>query len=235
MRGIIDVRHWAARAAVLALAAGLTACTGGSYGDGENRRTDAVTASPVARRQACANGTYTWTNVAQTKRLTGITRPEPLGKGGGRLTYGLSRVYTPHQTVEASGPALSSAEVLYSLGKKTGVIESDVATLAEDDGMEYSFTDVTAKAPALNPGVTSSVKGAGRFVQYAYVGEVAGDFRYSCADGADVLGHAAGWKTDGNGIIDCDHSIDGTAGEAVLARSAAVLACDPGSAAVKTG
>ncbi|MEU1517031.1 hypothetical protein ABZ490_33620 [Streptomyces sp. NPDC005811] len=232
----IAVRHRAAAAgaAVLALAAGLTACTGGSDDDGESRTPGAVTASPVAGRQACTNGTYTWTNVGQTKRMTGITRPEPLGKGGGSLTYQLSRVYTPHQSVEGSGPALSSAEVLYALGKKTGVIDSDVATLAEDDGMTYSFTDVTAKAPALNPGVTDSVGGAGRIVQYAYVVEVAGDFRYSCADGGDVLGHAVGWKIDGHGIIDCDHSIDGPAGDTALARSAAVLACTPGSAALKT-
>ncbi|WP_460069109.1 hypothetical protein [Streptomyces sp. YKOK-I1] len=226
------MRHWAAGTAALALAAGLTACTEGAVA-GKETGAPAATVSPAAVEKACAKGTYTWTNVGQTKRLTGITRPEKLGKGGGRLTYRLTRVYTPHQSVEAAGPALSSAEVLYSLGKKTGVIDSDVATLAEDDGMTYSFTDVTAKAPALNPGMLESTDGAGRIVQYAYVVEVAGDFHYSCADGEDVLGHAVGWKVDGNGIIDCDHSIDGPAGDTALARSAAVLVCTPGSAALK--
>ncbi|MFJ8109712.1 hypothetical protein [Streptomyces sp. NPDC096132] len=234
MRGITG-RSWAAGVAAVALAAGLTACTGGPDDDGGGKATSGAkvaSASPATGKRACTNGTYTWTGIGQTKRLTGITEPERLGKGGGRLTYRLTRVYTPHQSVEASGPALSFAEVLFSLGKKTGLIQSDAATAAEDDSKD-AFADVNRKAPDLNPGGTNAVDGAGRFVQYAYTVEVAGDFRYSCADGTDVLGHAVGWKIDGSGIIDCDHSIDGDPGDTALARSAALLVCDPGSAATK--
>ncbi|MFI7503906.1 hypothetical protein ACIBVL_36580 [Streptomyces sp. NPDC049687] len=228
-------RSWAAGVAAVALAAGPTACTGGSDDDGAGGKTGArrASAGPVAEKQACTDGTYTWTGIGETKRLTGVTEPESLGKGGGRLTYRLARVYTPHQSVEGHGPALSSAEVLFSLGKKAGLIESDATTAAEDDS-EDAFTDVNRKAPELNENGTDSVDGAGRFVRYAFTTEVAGDFRYSCADGTAVLGHAVGWKADGGGILDCDHSIEGLSGDDVsLARSAARLVCDAGSVATK--
>ncbi|MGW0578682.1 hypothetical protein ACWD25_22565 [Streptomyces sp. NPDC002920] len=221
---------WPAGLITAALLTGLVACTGGAKDDGAkpSGATGPASASPVAGKQACTNGTYTWSGVRTAERLTGVSEPERLGKDGGRLTYPLARVYTPHQSVEAEGPAPSSSEVLFSLGRKAGVIDSDAATLAEDDGMTYSFTDVNAKAPELNEDGTDSVDGAGLFVRYAFMTEVEGDFRYSCADGTAVLGHAVGWKTDAGGLLDCDRSVT-----EAMARTAAELVCAPGSAAAK--
>ncbi|MER5432963.1 hypothetical protein [Streptomyces sp. NPDC002588] len=225
----VQRRIRAAGVAAVALAAGLTACTGGSDDDGGKRSAaPGASASPVAGKRACPDGTYTWTGVQETERLTGLSEPEALGKGGGRLTYPLTRLYTPRQSVESRGAALPSAEVLFSLGRKTGLIESGAATPAED-GTADVFTDVHAKAPEINGQEVSEVDGAGHFVQYAYTTEVAGDFRYSCADGTAVRGHAVGWKADGGGVLDCDESV----GDAALARDAARLACDAGTAATR--
>lgn len=228
-------RSWAAGVAAVALAAGLTACSGGSDegGDGDSKASasQAATVSPASGKQACADGTYTWSGVRETKRLTGVSEPERVGKGGGTLTERPARVYTPRQSVEAHGSALSSAEVLFSLGRKAGVIESDADTLADEDGTTYTFTDVNAKAPELNDSGSYKVDGAGRFIQYAYTVEVAGDFRYDCADGTDVLGHAVGWKVDGFGLLDCDAAIGG--GDEKLARNAARLGCEAGAEAVR--
>ncbi|MCG7204667.1 hypothetical protein [Streptomyces arenae] len=209
--------------AAVALAAALTACTaGGGGGGGDGHGTTA------ARPKACRGGTFTWSGVKQSDRLTGVSASQRLGKGGGALENPLRRVYTPHPSVRTEGPALSPAEVLFSLGKRIGEIDSTAATLADDDsGTTYVFTDVHAKAPALDDGFTR-IDGPGDIVAYAGVREVTGTFRYSCRDGASSTGQARNWRVDLAGLVNCGETVG-----AGIARQAARLSCEDGSAARK--
>ncbi|MER5446182.1 hypothetical protein ABT052_13430 [Streptomyces sp. NPDC002766] len=216
---------WAAGLTVVALAAGLTACTGdGAAHDG--RTGGAVTKAVV---KACADGTFTWSGIKRTDELTGVSEPEVLGAGGGPLTHTVRRVFTPRPSVRVTGPAVSAAEVLFSLGKRIGEIDSDARTLARDgDGTTYTFTDVHTKAPKLGHRVTR-IDGAGHIVQYAGVRMAEGDFRYSCPGGRTTSGHARNWTVDMAGTLDCQESV----GHSALARRAARRACEPGSRAVR--
>ncbi|PAZ11627.1 hypothetical protein CLM62_33980 [Streptomyces sp. SA15] len=224
MRGMAQ-RAWVAGLAMVALAAGLVACTGGE-GKVDSRSSGKSDKAAVAK--ACADGTYAWSGVKKTDKLTGVSGVESLGDGGGKLTERLERVYTPQPSVRTSGPAVSAAEVLFSLGKKIGEIESEARTLAEADGDTWSFTDVHVEAPAINDGKTE-VDGAGEFVRFAGVREVAGDFSYVCPGGKTTTGHARTWQVDITGIADCDESV----GDSDLAREAARRACEEGSPATR--
>ncbi|MEV6946005.1 hypothetical protein AB0N07_29260, partial [Streptomyces sp. NPDC051172] len=218
MRGVARGSGTAGLAAAV-LFAGLTACTGGASGHHEAK-------APV---RACADGSFTWSGIRHTDELTGVSDVEVLGVGGGPLRHGMRRVSSPRPSVRGAGPAVSAAEVLFSLGKRIGAIDSDARTLAEDDdGTTYAFTDVHAKAPA-PVGRTSRIDGAGHFVQYAGVRMEEGDFRYSCADGGTTTGHARNWTVDLTGILDCQVNVarDG------LARQAARHSCAAGSPAVR--
>ena len=214
---------WAAGLARVALVAGLTGCSGG--GDG---RAAAERSAPAVAK-ACADGTFSWSAVKKTEKLTGVSGVQTLGKGGGRLSDPLRRVYTPHASVKASGPVVSSGEVLFSLGRKSGEIESDARTLAETGGDTWSFTDVHAKAPALD-GDSTTVEGPGKIVKYAGVREVAGDFSYTCPGGTTTKGHARSWQEDITGVLDCQEGFDSEG----LDRQAARLSCEPGSPATRT-
>ena len=214
---------WATGLAGVALVAGLTGCSGG--GDG---RAAAKSSAPAVAK-ACADGTFTWSAVKKTEKLTGVSGVQALGNGGGTLSDPLRRVYTPRASVKVSGPAVSPGEVLFSLGKKTGEIESDARTLAESGGDTWSFTDVHAKAPSLN-GDRTTVEGAGEIVKYAAVREVAGDFRYTCPGGTTTKGQARSWQDDITGVLDCQ---EGVHHSEALSRQAARLSCEPGSPATR--
>ncbi|MFD6171280.1 hypothetical protein [Streptomyces coeruleorubidus] len=214
MRGTAR-RFCAAGLAVGALVTGLTACTGEAEGDAAARETGR------AVRQACAEGTFTWSRVAERDRLTGVSALERLGKGGGRLHNPMRRVYTPRPSVHADGPAPSAAEILFSFGKKTGEIDSDARTLAEAGGDTWAFTDVRLPAPELDDGRVIP-RAAGEFLQYAGVREVSADFRYTCPDGRTVSGHARNWTVDLGGLMDCEEKADSP-----LAREAARHSCEP--------
>ncbi|KOV98992.1 hypothetical protein ADK65_20175 [Streptomyces sp. NRRL B-1140] len=198
------------------LVAGVGACTGSAGGGNEadqGRKPDRRVAT------ACANGTFTWSHLTERDRLTGVSGPERLRKGSGTLQNPMRRVYTPSPSVRADGPAPSAAEILFSLGKKIGEIDSDARTLAEAGGDTWSFTDVRQPAPRLDeerirPGAP------GRFVQYAGVREVTADFRYTCPDGRTVSGRARNWTIDITGLTDCGERPD-----SALAREVARTAC----------
>jgi hypothetical protein len=158
-----------------------------------------------------------------------VSEVQRIGEGGGRLTHRMQRVYTPGPSVRTEGPSVSAAEVLYSLGKKIGEIDSDATTLAKDDsGTTYVFADPKAEAPVLESGF-SRVDGAGQFVSYAGVREVVGDFRYSCSGGRTTTGHARNYTVDLDGLLSCDESVD----KDTLALQAARRSCAAGSAATK--
>jgi hypothetical protein len=224
MRGTAR-RIWAAGLATAVLAAGAAACSGGgANGDG---RSGGTTGKTVV--QACAGGTFTWSGITKTDRLTGVSEVQRIGAGGGGLTNRLRRVYTPGPSVRTEGPSVSAAEVLYSLGKKIGEIDSDAPALAKDDsGTTYVFADPKAEAPRLESGFTR-VDGSGEFVTYTGVREVTGDFRYACPGGRTTTGHAGNRTGDLDGLLNCEESVDRNA----LARPAARRSCASGSAATR--
>ncbi|MFE9439401.1 hypothetical protein ACFYO2_10385 [Streptomyces sp. NPDC006602] len=225
MRGTTR-RIWAAGLAAAVLTAGAAACTGG--GDNGDDKSVGGTDKTVVR--ACTGGTFTWSGVAKTDRLTGVSEVQGISEGGGgRLTHRIRRVYTPGPSVKTEGPSVSAAEVLYSLGKKIGEIDSDAPALAKDDsGTTYVFADPKAKAPGRESGF-SRVDGSGAFVTYAGVREVTGDFRYACPGGRTTTGHARTCTVDLNGLLNCDESV----GKDPLALQAARGSCVAGSAATK--
>jgi hypothetical protein len=203
MRGDTARRFWAAGSAMAVVVAGLAGCTDGD--DDGAVKSGGRTGEAVVR--ACAGGTFTWSGVTSTDRLTGVSEPQRIGGGGGRLTHRMEGVYTPTPSVTAEGHAVSAAEVLYSLGRKIGEIDSDAPTLAEDDsGTTYVFADPKAKAPGLDSRA-SRVDGSGEFVTYAGVRQVTGDFRYSCADGT-TTGHARNHTVDLQGVLACDEPVN---------------------------
>ena len=196
------------------LVTGLTGCTGDA-GDGEADK-GRETGKAVAK--TCADGTYSWSQVTKRDRLTGVSDPERLDEGGGSLQNRMRRVYTPRPSVRADRPAPSAAEILFSLGKKIGEIDSDARTLAEVDGDTWAFTDVRLPAPGLDDGRVTP-HAAGEFVQYAGVREVSADFRYTCPDGRTVSGHARNWTVDISGLTDCDERPDTALAREVARRS----------------
>ncbi|MFJ5729448.1 hypothetical protein [Streptomyces paradoxus] len=216
MRGMVG-RACTAGLVIGVLVTGLTACTGDAGGDG---KADKGRKSGKAVAKTCTDGTFTWSHVTKRDRLTGVSDPERLEEGGGSLQHRMRRVYTPRPSVRADGPAPSPAEILFSLGKKTGGIDSDARTLAEAGGDTWSFTDVRLPAPALDDGRVTP-HAAGEFVQYAGVREVSADFRYTCPDGRTVSGHARNWTVDISGLTDCDERPDSALAREVARRSCA--------------
>jgi len=214
--------------AVLAVLAvvGLTACTGGTDDDGRP-----AVPSPVPTEKACEDGTYTWSGIQRTNRLTGVSRThQVIGELSGNeqaVEMPLQRVFAPQVSVTAQGPALPSAEILFSLGKKTGEIDSTARTLAEDD-TEYAFTEAGSRPPALEP-LSFVPSTLGTFVGYEGVVEVRGDFRYTCADGSVVQGRAQSWTDPTGGDLNCEKPLGGNA----FALLAARRSCEPNAVALR--
>ncbi|NUP20598.1 MAG: hypothetical protein HOZ81_31850 [Streptomyces sp.] len=217
MRGALRVCTTGLATAVLA--AGLTACTGGE----KDEPTNSAKGAKAAVVKACTDGTFTWTGVRKKDRLTGVSEARRVAPDGSYKAR-MERVYTPRPAVRAAGPTVSPAEVLFSLGKRIGEIDSYARTLAEVDGDTYSFTDVHLAPPDLDSGV-SKVTGPGENVEYVGVREWEGDFRYTCSGGKTTTGHARNWTVDISGILSCDESVDGDG----LALQAARRSCAEGS------
>ncbi|WP_055530165.1 hypothetical protein [Streptomyces graminilatus] len=223
--------------ALAALLAGAVGCTSGS-GDAAKKSDSSATAgarkAPAAvAATACANGTYTWFNIEKPTRLLGVTDVETLGKGGGELKKKLKRLATVEISVQAGHGAPAAAEVLFSLGKKVGEIDSDAASLKDADGISWQFLKVGHKGPDLNDS-RMSVAGSGRFVQFAAVRVVEADFRYSCPGGRTSIGHAKSWIVPIDGVIECDSKLESfTRRDDAAVREAALFSCEPGSAATK--
>ena len=219
MRGV--TRGMRAAALTAAVVAGLAGCTGG-----EDAKAAVRTSAPAVAK-ACADGTFSWSGVKRTDRLTGVSAPDV---SDGRVIDTPSRIerlYTPKPSVRTVGPALPPAEVLFSLGKRIGEIDTDATTLAGAVGDTWSFTDVHRKAPNLHNRF-SQVSGAGAIVEFAAVREWEGDFRHTCPGGRTTTGQARSWTVDLQGSLSCDESVDTR-----IARQAARLVCEPGSQAVR--
>ncbi|MFJ3505531.1 hypothetical protein [Streptomyces sp. NPDC090135] len=204
--------------AVAALLAGAVACT--NEGGGATEQATRMTGA------ACANGTYTWSDVDVRDVLTGVAEKQQLGEGGGTLTREPAPLHLPITAVTfEKGPRVDAGAVLRSLAVRVGDADA-----AEGDG--HGFADVHRAAPGFRSEATS-VDGAGTFVQYAWVRQVGADFQYSCS-GGPAAGHAVGWTVDGSGVLECSTPITNTkAGEGKVALEAARLSCGPDSPAAR--
>jgi hypothetical protein len=221
----MNMRRITAATATALLLAATAACSE------TNVTAKAVKPATVAKK-ACANGTYTWFNVEQPTRLTGLSAAEKLGKGGGTLKHKLVRLYTPRIEVTADGPVLASKSVLTSLGRYIGYLDAG----DEADGVTSVFVKAGTAAPELDDGKTS-FKDAGTFVQYDAVRVVEADFRYSCSGGRQTTGHAVSWTAPILGLLECGTAVTGKDrkhNDHAVARVAARIACGADSVAAKS-
>ncbi|MFJ1654882.1 hypothetical protein ACIOC2_26650 [Streptomyces sp. NPDC088337] len=212
----------------VALTGGAVGCTSGTGTSEQHSGASNNSRDGGARAATCANGTFTWFNVERPDRLLGVSEPEEMSKGGGRLTHKVRRVGTVQTAVRAEGAVPASEEVLFSLGKKIGEIDSSAATLKDVTDQKWRFTEVGDQGPRLNDDGPAKVHGPGRFVQYSAVRAVEADFRYTCPAGSTTAGHAKSWTVPMEGLVEC-----GTRTDKAIARQAARRACGAGSAAAK--
>ncbi|PZG92730.1 hypothetical protein C1I97_29180 [Streptomyces sp. NTH33] len=207
---------------------GCTSESGKRDGGGSAEDSRGGGARPAAAAKACADGAFTWFNIVKPTRLLGVSEPEDVGKGGGRLTEKIRQVSTVETSVRPEGAVPAPEEALFSLGKEIGEIDSDAPTLKEVTGDSWRFTQVGDQGPRLEEGL-ARIDGPGRFVQYTAVRTVEADFRHTCAGGRTTLGHAESWTAEVGGLLEC-----GTRTDDATARQAARLACGTDSVAAKS-
>ncbi|MER5203489.1 hypothetical protein [Streptomyces sp. NPDC002825] len=205
--------------AVAALLTGTAGCTDQAGGTAAERATRAI-------GTACANGTYTWFDVDTREVLTGVAERQKLGEGGGALTHRLSPLHTPVTAVTyEKGPRVDAEATLRSLGAHIG--DPDAT-----GGGDYGFADVHRPGPGLRSG-TTSVDGAGTFVDFSWVRQVVADFRYTCGNGKQAVGRAISWTTDGSGVVECSTTLTNAKPDEAAAAEAARLSCGPDSPAAE--
>ncbi|MDX2701636.1 hypothetical protein PV350_02105 [Streptomyces sp. PA03-6a] len=222
------MRRTIAACVALAAIAGAGACTD-TAAHTEGKAAPSVPAQTMGPR-ACVNGTYQWFNVERPVRLSALSEVETFGKGGGKFTKAPKhRVSWPETSVSASGPAVPSRDVLFSLAKLVGETQED------DTVADMAFTEVGRRLGDPNLSRAVSTPGAGRFVSYNETHVVEADFRYTCpGTKAVTIGHAKSWTTEGSGTLECGTRIGpGSEAHLAVAREAARLSCGPKSIAAQ--
>ncbi len=197
---------WAAGLVAVVATAGLTGCTGGESTKDEGAK-------------ACSNGTYTWSGVRRTERLTALAAPVSFAKKTSSYRAHLAPVGdTVHRPTVAGAPAgVGAAGVIKALGAHLKVSEplagpSETAEARDDHYFEAAAGDL---------------KGA--YYSWSWVGLVDADFTYTCGGDAPVKGHVRTWDRSGSGFMSCS---DGPADRA-SGRTAARRTCPDGSRATK--
>ncbi|MFF4901773.1 hypothetical protein [Streptomyces sp. NPDC001068] len=222
------MRRW-----ISALAATLAVASVGSCTTTATRAEPRTSATAMASSpKACAHGTYEWFNVKRPVRLSAVSDVETLGKGGGKLNGLKHRVWSPKTSVSSHGPALPPRDVLFSLAEFIGEAQEG------DDAADMAFTEVGRTPGDPNSTRTSSVDGAGSFVDYNATHAVEADFRYTCRHATAVTsGHATSWTADGSGIFECGTRLGfpkENRDDLAVAREAARLSCAPDSKAAQS-
>ncbi|MFH9587477.1 hypothetical protein ACH4LS_20390 [Streptomyces luteogriseus] len=186
------------------LVAGLTACTGDAGGDG--------------KAEACPNGTYAWSGVRRTQKLTAMSDPLLFEKVTASYSAELKpvddRVYRPSVTGAPRG--VRAAAVITALGRHLKVEEPLAGPSEREVAQEDHFFEIA----------TGDLKGA--YYAWGYVRLVEADFTYTCAGGERATGRVRTWEGTGSGFLPCSESSDDTAG-----RLAARRTCPAGSAAAQ--
>ncbi|MFI9175143.1 hypothetical protein [Streptomyces lincolnensis] len=206
MRGTAQ-RAWVAGLATVALAAGLTACSGGSDEKDE-------------RAKACTDGTYAWSGVQRSEKLVELADPIRFEKTTSSYAAELKPVDdTVHRVTVSTAPeGVGAAGVIKALGRHLKVEEplagpSETWT-PEEQGHYYEAAAGDYK---------------GDYYSWGSIRLVDADFTYTCGSGDPVKGHVTTWEGTGTGFLPCaSDPVDSPA-----ARTAALQTCPAGSPAAK--
>ncbi|MES5816783.1 hypothetical protein [Streptomyces sp. RG80] len=198
------MRAWVAGAATAVLAAGLTGCGSGSDD----------------KAGACADGTFTWSGVTHTEKLTHLADPIVIKKRTDSYKARLRGVDTAVRystTVTAVPDGVGRTGVLDALGehlKAEGPL-GDAADRPDPRFDTYHEAD------------SGDLQGA--YYAWNSIKLVDADFTYTCDSGEPVEGHVRTWEGTGSGFLPC-------AGEpqvSAAAHEAAERSCPTGSRAAE--
>ncbi|MFB6843320.1 hypothetical protein ACFCXS_00375 [Streptomyces sp. NPDC056373] len=171
------------------------------------------------RTTACTNGTYDWSGVRRTQKLTALSDPIFFEKVTAFYSAKLKpvdeRVYRPSVTGAPRG--VGAAAVITALGRHLKVGEP----LADPSEREVPERDHYFEA------ATGDLKGA--YYSWGYVRLVTADFTYTCADAEPVTGQVLTWEGTGSGFMPCSEEPP----EGVAGRAAADELCPAGSRAAR--
>ncbi|MEG8281318.1 hypothetical protein [Streptomyces sp. AHA2] len=187
--------------ATVVLSTGLAACTGGKE----------ESAGP------CTDGTYAWSNVRRSEKLTELADPIRLKKKTASYSARLKPVSETgvRPTVNGTPRGVRAPDVIKALGKHLRADEP------LGDPSEPDVTGHTFEA------ATGDLKGA--YYSWRYRKEVEADFTYTCSSNAPVKGHVQTWEETGSGFLPCFSDPS----ELKSGRQAARASCPEGSKATK--
>ncbi|WP_405731685.1 hypothetical protein OG885_16390 [Streptomyces sp. NBC_00028] len=196
------MRTWVVGAALVALGAGLTGCSGDSD----------------ARAGACADGTYAWSGVRHTEKVTYLAEPITIEKPTASYKAQLNVIDTVvyHQTISPRPKGASSSDVLASLGtylKLDGPAGGSSGRINTSIGAGYEEGTGLEK---------------GSYYAWGYVNLVDADFTYTCGDGEPAKGHVRSWDKTGSDFRSCAEAAPSDSG-----REAAARRCPTGSRAAQ--
>lgn len=186
-------RYCTAGLVAATLATGAAACTGGS----DERGTD--------KAAACTNGTYAWSGVRRTEKLTEMSDPITFEKRTASYSAKLEpvddKVYRPSVTGAPRG--VGAAAVITALGKHLKV-EEPLAGPSEKEPQDVGHYFESA---------TGDLKGD--YYSWGYIRMVTADFAYTCGNGEPVKGQVLTWEGAGSGFMPCsEEPPEGGAGHA---------------------
>ncbi|MFF7451924.1 MULTISPECIES: hypothetical protein [unclassified Streptomyces] len=196
------MRAWVAGAATVALAAGLTGCGGSEE-----------------RAGSCADGTYAWSGVRHTERLTRLADPVVIKKRTDSYKVRLrsADTVTYYTTVSPKPPGAGTSGVLAALGRH----------LKAEEPLGGASDRVNPRLDTYYEVRTGDLQGA--YYAWNALKLVDADFTYTCASGGPVKGHVRTWEGSETGFLSCaDAPRTGAA-----AHEAAVRSCPTGSRAAE--
>ncbi|MFD8301104.1 hypothetical protein ACFV29_01920 [Streptomyces sp. NPDC059690] len=195
---------WTAALVAAMLTAGSTACTGGGSTEGKDAK-------------ACSNGTYAWSGVRHTEKLTALAEPISFATKVSSYRAHLEPVKDAvHRPTVTGVPAgADAAAVIKALGTHLKVSEPLAGPSETDRSVEDHYFEAA----------TGDLKGA--YYSWAWIGLVDADFTYRCANDVPAKGHVRTWDRAGSGFLSCS---SGPADRA-SGRTAARETCPGGSKA----
>ncbi|PTH87809.1 hypothetical protein C9J60_12915 [Streptomyces sp. A244] len=194
MRGTVG-RACTAGLVIGVLVTGLTACTGDAGGDG--------------KAEACTDGTYAWSGVQRTQKLTEMSDPITFEKRTASYSAKLKpvddKVYRPSVTAAPRG--VGAAAVITALGRHLKV-EEPLAGPSEKEPPEGGHYFEAA---------TGDLKGD--YYSWGYIRLVTADFTYTCGNGEPVKGQVLTWEGTGSGFMPCSEEPPEGVGAPAAARA----------------
>ncbi|SNX63811.1 hypothetical protein SAMN06272735_5623 [Streptomyces sp. TLI_55] len=182
-------RTWVAGAALVALAAGLTACS------------DSDT-----RAGSCTDGKYTWSGVERTQKVTKLAAPITIARPTASYKAPLEVIDTVvySRAVTPVPPGAGRSGVLAALDEHLDVDESKAGAMVDT---RHGGTYVEG---------TALHKGA--YYAWSYVDLVDADFTYTCEDVDPVKGHVRTWDEIGSDLRSCAETAPSDSGREAAAR-----------------